>query len=59
MGWIAWPTMLACGALVMALGPTPAQAQSFAEIDAAVQDGIQKVIQGHTDFPQVRAVCIK
>lgn len=44
MGWIAWPTMLACGALVMALGSTPAQAQSFAEIDAAVQDGIQKGI---------------
>ena len=24
-----------------------------------LQDGILKVIQGHTDFPQVRAVCIK
>jgi type II secretory ATPase GspE/PulE/Tfp pilus assembly ATPase PilB-like protein len=24
-----------------------------------LQDGIQKVIAGHTDFKQVRAVCIK
>jgi type II secretory ATPase GspE/PulE/Tfp pilus assembly ATPase PilB-like protein len=24
-----------------------------------LQDGIQKVVQGHTDFKQVRAVCIK
>ena len=24
-----------------------------------LQDGIQKVLQGHTDFKQVRAVCIK
>jgi type II secretory ATPase GspE/PulE/Tfp pilus assembly ATPase PilB-like protein len=24
-----------------------------------LQDGIQKVIQGHTDFKQVRAVCMK
>jgi type II secretory ATPase GspE/PulE/Tfp pilus assembly ATPase PilB-like protein len=24
-----------------------------------LQDGIQKVLQGHTDFKQVRAVCMK
>ena len=24
-----------------------------------LQDGIQKVITGHTDFKQVRAVCMK
>ena len=24
-----------------------------------LQDGIQKVLAGHTDFKQVRAVCIK
>jgi type II secretory ATPase GspE/PulE/Tfp pilus assembly ATPase PilB-like protein len=24
-----------------------------------LQDGVQKVLQGHTDFKQVRAVCIK
>jgi type II secretory ATPase GspE/PulE/Tfp pilus assembly ATPase PilB-like protein len=24
-----------------------------------LQDGIQKVLRGHTDFKQVRAVCIK
>ena len=24
-----------------------------------LQDGIMKVVQGHTDFQQVRAVCIK
>jgi type II secretory ATPase GspE/PulE/Tfp pilus assembly ATPase PilB-like protein len=24
-----------------------------------LQDGIEKVLRGHTDFKQVRAVCIK
>jgi type II secretory ATPase GspE/PulE/Tfp pilus assembly ATPase PilB-like protein len=24
-----------------------------------LQDGIQKILQGHTDFKQVRAVCMK
>lgn len=43
MGSSAWRTMLACGALTMALGGT-ARGQSFAEIDAAVQDGIAKGI---------------
>jgi CubicO group peptidase (beta-lactamase class C family) len=44
MGPIAWRTLLSCGALTVLLGATPARGQSFAEIDAAVQDGIQKGI---------------
>jgi type II secretory ATPase GspE/PulE/Tfp pilus assembly ATPase PilB-like protein len=34
------------------------QAQSDG-MTTLMQDGIIKVIQGHTDFQQVRAVCIK
>jgi CubicO group peptidase (beta-lactamase class C family) len=44
MGSIAYRRMLAGGALVMALGAGSARAQSFADIDSAVQDGIQKGI---------------
>jgi CubicO group peptidase (beta-lactamase class C family) len=44
MGAIAWPTMLVGGALVMSLSATPARAQAFAEIDAAVRDGIRRGI---------------
>ena len=44
MGAIAWRTMLWCGALAVTLGVTPARGQSFAEIDAAVRDGIRKGI---------------
>lgn len=44
MGAIAWRTGIVCGALAVTLGRTPACAQSFGEIDAAVQDGIQKGI---------------
>jgi CubicO group peptidase (beta-lactamase class C family) len=39
-----WRAILGCGVLAMALGATPGRAQSFAEIDAAVQDGIQRGI---------------
>src|SRR5689334_25257902 len=44
MGSIACRWMLAGGVLVMALGADSARAQSFADIDSAVQDGIQKGI---------------
>jgi len=44
MGAIAWRTGIVCGALAVTLGGTPVRAQSFGEIDAAVQDGIQKGI---------------
>jgi CubicO group peptidase (beta-lactamase class C family) len=44
MGAIAWPTILVYGALLMTSRVTPARAQSFAEIDAAVQDGIRRGI---------------
>ena len=44
MGSIACRTMLTSGALMLALGTSPARAQSFGEIDSAVQDGIQKGI---------------
>ena len=34
--------------------------QAVAEgMTTLLQDGIQKVLQGHTDFKQVRAVCLK
>ena len=34
--------------------------QAVAEgMTTLLQDGIQKVLQGHTDFKQVRAVCMK
>jgi type II secretory ATPase GspE/PulE/Tfp pilus assembly ATPase PilB-like protein len=34
--------------------------QAMAEgMTTLLQDGIQKVVAGHTDFKQVRAVCIK
>lgn len=44
MGAIAWRAGLGCGLVVMILGATPALGQSFAEIDDAVRDGIQKGI---------------
>jgi CubicO group peptidase (beta-lactamase class C family) len=44
MGAIAWRGGLGCGLVAMTLGAAPAQGQSFAEIDAAVSDGIQKGI---------------
>jgi CubicO group peptidase (beta-lactamase class C family) len=44
MGATAWRTVLVYGALLMSSGVTPARAQSFAEIDAAVQDGIRRGI---------------
>jgi Beta-lactamase class C and other penicillin binding proteins len=44
MGAIAWRSGIVCGALAVTLGGTPVRAQSFSEIDAAVQDGIQKGI---------------
>jgi len=44
MDAIAWPTILVCGALLMISSVTPARAQSFSEIDAAVQDGIRRGI---------------
>jgi CubicO group peptidase (beta-lactamase class C family) len=44
MGAIAWRTILAYGALVMSSAVTPVRAQSFAQIDAAVQDGIRRGI---------------
>jgi CubicO group peptidase (beta-lactamase class C family) len=44
MAAIAWRTGLVCGALAVTFGATAAQGQSFAEIDAAVRDGIQKGI---------------
>jgi CubicO group peptidase (beta-lactamase class C family) len=44
MGAITWRTGLWCGVVALTLGGTPAQGQSFAEIDAAVRDGIRKGI---------------
>jgi CubicO group peptidase (beta-lactamase class C family) len=44
MGAITWRTGLWCGAVALTLGATPARGQSFAEIDAAVRDGIRKGI---------------
>jgi CubicO group peptidase (beta-lactamase class C family) len=44
MDAIAWRTGIVCGVLAVTLGGIPARAQSFREIDAAVQDGIQKGI---------------
>jgi CubicO group peptidase (beta-lactamase class C family) len=44
MDAIAWPTILVYGALLMISSVTPARAQSFSEIDAAVQDGIRRGI---------------
>jgi CubicO group peptidase (beta-lactamase class C family) len=44
MGATASRTILVYGALLMFSGVTPARAQSFAEIDAAVQDGIRRGI---------------
>jgi CubicO group peptidase (beta-lactamase class C family) len=44
MGAIAWRTGIVCGVLAVTFGGTPARGQSFAEIDAAVQDGIRKGI---------------
>jgi CubicO group peptidase (beta-lactamase class C family) len=43
MDSISWRAILVCGALTVSLG-TPARGQSFAQIDAAVQDGIRKGI---------------
>jgi CubicO group peptidase (beta-lactamase class C family) len=44
MGAIGWRTGLLCGAMAVTLGATAAPAQSLAEIDAAVRDGIRKGI---------------
>jgi CubicO group peptidase (beta-lactamase class C family) len=45
MAKIGWRTRLVAGALALVLtGATPGQAQSFAEIDSAVRDGIRKGI---------------
>ena len=44
MGAITWRTGLWYGVAVLTLGATPATGQSFAEIDAAVRDGIRKGI---------------
>ena len=44
MGTITWRTTLWCGALAVTLGATPATGQSFAEVDAAVREGISKGI---------------
>jgi CubicO group peptidase (beta-lactamase class C family) len=44
MGEMAWRIGIVCGVLAVSLGGRAAQAQSFAEIDAAVRDGIQKGI---------------
>jgi type II secretory ATPase GspE/PulE/Tfp pilus assembly ATPase PilB-like protein len=34
--------------------------QAMAEgMTTLLQDGVQKVLQGHTDFKQVRAVCMR
>ena len=44
MDAIAWRAGLWSGLLAMTLGATPARGQSFAEIDAAVRDGIRKGI---------------
>lgn len=39
-----WLVGAVCGVFAVSLGSAPAQGQSFAEIDAAVRDGIQKGI---------------
>ena len=44
MGTITWRTTLWCGALAVTLSATPATGQSFAEVDAAVREGISKGI---------------
>ena len=44
MDAIAWRAGLGCGLVAMILGATPALGQSFAEIDDAVREGIQKGI---------------
>jgi CubicO group peptidase (beta-lactamase class C family) len=44
MGAITSRAGLWCGVVALILGTTPAQGQSFAEIDAAVRDGIRKGI---------------
>lgn len=44
MGATTWRSGLLCGAMAMSFGATLAQGQSFAEIDAAVRDGIRKGI---------------
>ena len=44
MGSITWRTTLWCGALAVSLSAAPASGQSFAEVDAAVREGIAKGI---------------
>ncbi len=44
MAATAWRTGLLSGALAVTLGAAPALGQSFAEVDAAIRDGIQKGI---------------
>jgi CubicO group peptidase (beta-lactamase class C family) len=44
MGAMAWPTSLGVGMLVLAVTAGPARGQSFADVDVAVRDGIQKGI---------------
>lgn len=44
MGAIAWRTALVYGALMISAASTPVRAQSFGEIDSAVQDGIRRGI---------------
>ncbi len=44
MGAITWRAGIMCGAVAVTLGTTPAGGQSFAQIDAAVRDGIRKGI---------------
>jgi CubicO group peptidase (beta-lactamase class C family) len=41
---VAWRAGVLCGAVTMTLAAAPAHGQSFASIDAAVRDGIQKGI---------------
>ena len=41
---VGWRAGLLCGVVAMTLAATPAHGQSFASIDAAVKDGIQKGI---------------
>jgi CubicO group peptidase (beta-lactamase class C family) len=44
MGAITWRTTLWCGALAVSLSAAPVRGQSFAEVDAAVREGIAKGI---------------
>jgi CubicO group peptidase (beta-lactamase class C family) len=44
MGAMAWPTSLVVGMLALSLTAAPAHAQSLAEVDSAVRDGIAKGI---------------